>query len=68
MSQMARIVYILWLINIHIFIYSSTVGHSACFQISAIINNAAVITGVHIAFHISVLFSSDKYPEVEMKL
>ena len=32
----------------------------------AVVNNAAMNIGVHLCFQISVLFSSDIYPEIEM--
>ena len=36
------------------FIYSSVDGHFRCFQILAMVTNAAVNTGVHVSFQISV--------------
>ena len=43
-------------VNVHsCFIHSSTYGHLGCFQILAIVNNAAINIEVHIFFQISVL-------------
>ena len=41
-------------------------GHLDCFHILAIINNTAMNIGAHIPFQLMFLFSSDKYPEVEL--
>ena len=46
--------------------HPSTVGNLGCVQIVAIVNNAAVNTGVHIFFCSSVLVSLDIFPEVEL--
>ena len=40
----------------HIFIYSSVNGHLGCFHVLAIVNSAAMNTGVHVSFWI-VVFS-----------
>ena len=45
-------------------IHSSTEGHLALFYILAVVN-ATVNMGMHTSYHVSVLFSLDKYPEVE---
>ena len=47
------------------FIHSPTDGHLGCFQILAIVNNAAVTTEVHILFWIGVLGFLDINPEME---
>ena len=50
----------LYLNNIRVCVYTphlylSMDGHFSCFHILAIVNNAAVNTGVHVSFRISVL-------------
>ena len=49
-----------------LFIHSSIDGRWNCFCISAIVNNAAVNTGVHRAFQVGVFVSLDKYPEMKL--
>ena len=46
----------------HIFIQSSVDEHLGCFHVLAIVNSAAVNTGVHISFQISVLSFSGYIP------
>ena len=47
---------ILLCIYVHVFfIHSSIKGHLGCFQVSAIVNSAAMSIGVHISFWITVL-------------
>ena len=46
----------------HIFIHSSVSGHLGCFHVLAIINNAAMNTGVHVSFQIRVCVFSGYIP------
>ena len=61
--QMALFHSFLWPSSIPLFIYTlhpfshlSISGHSGCFHILTIINNAALNIGVHVSFQIIVLF------------
>ena len=47
-------------------LHSCIIGHLDCFHVLAAVNNAALNMGVQICFGVSVFFSSDKYPEVEL--
>ena len=38
------------------FIHSSVVGHLDCFHVLAIVNSAAVDIGIHVSFHIMILY------------
>ena len=38
----------------HIFIFSSVDGHLGCFHVLAVVNSAAMNTGVHVSFRIRV--------------
>ena len=41
-------------------------GHLGCFQVLAIVHNAATNTGMHVSFQVRFLFSLDRYPGVEL--
>ena len=48
------------------FIHSSVDGHMCCFCILAIIDNAALSTGVHVSFQISVFVFFGYIPGVKL--
>ena len=49
------------------FIHSAVDGHLCCFCVLAIVNNAAINTGVHVSFQISGFGGFlDIYPEMEL--
>ena len=50
----------------NIFLHSFASRHLSCFNILAIINNAAMNIEVHLSFWIIVFLSSDKYPKVKL--
>ena len=47
-------------------IHSSVVGHLGCFHTLAIVNNAAMNTGMHVFFQNSVFVFFNIYPGVEL--
>ena len=48
------------------FILSSIDGHLGCSHILAVVRKVALNIGVYISFQNNVLFSSDKYPGMEL--
>ena len=68
--QMAMFHPFLWLSNILLYIYiyhiflsqSSVDGHLGCVHVLAIVNSAAMITGVHVSFQIQVFIFSGYMP------
>ena len=59
MAELYSIVYMY-----HNFIHSSVNGHLGCFHVLAIVNNAAMNSGIHVSF--SVLVSSGYMPRSEI--
>ena len=50
----------------HIFIYSTDDRHSSCFHVLAVLNNAAMNTGVHVSLLITVFIFSGYMLKSEM--
>ena len=48
------------------FIHSCTDGHLGCFQILAVVNNAAMNIGVRYSFELVFQDSLDIFPDVEL--
>ena len=72
--QMAKFHSFLWLSSIplcvyiyHIFFnHSSVNGHLGSFHVMAIVNYAAINTGVHVSFQISIFVFFGKYPGMKL--
>ena len=60
---MAKLYSIVFMYHIF-FIHSSIDGHLDCFHVLAIVNSAAMNTGVHVSFHITVF--SEYIPRSEI--
>ena len=60
MAELYSIVYMYH----NFFIHSSVNGHLGCFHVLAIVNNAAMNSGIHVSF--SVLVSSGYMPRSEI--
>ena len=54
-------------VHLIFFTHSSASGHFGCFYVLAIINSAAVNTGVHVSFWIRVFIFLDICPGVELQ-
>ena len=48
------------------FVHPSVDGNLGCIHILAVVNDAALNIGVHVAFEISGFFWGDKYPGMEL--
>ena len=59
---MAEFHLFLWLSNDPLNIYTTSSLHVGCFQILAIVNNAALNTGVHVSFQINVFIFFGNIP------
>ena len=64
LSLMAKQYSIVYMYHVF-FIHSSVSGHLGCFHVLAIVNRAAVNTGVNVSFHI--MFSSGYMPRTGME-
>lgn len=56
--------YLIVFINHILLMHISVDGHSACFHLLTVVNNATMSTGVQISFKILFSVPLDKYPEV----
>ena len=63
---LAPIYYSIRCLHHNFFIHSSLDGHSGCFQLLAIVNNAAMNVGVQISFWVPLFNSFEYKPEVKL--